>query len=220
MIGLRSRRTRTSPKRPGAYLVAANDFGTYCVPRKALHRPACQTILAGAVYEPETIGFLVERARGDIVHAGAFFGDFLPALARAYERVWAFEPNPDSFKCAEITVRLNDLGNLTLRNSGLGAAAGSAKLVTERHGQYLGGGSFVVDEPGRTRIETIDEVVPSDRQVGMIHLDVEGYEAQALEGARETIQRCRPIIVLETLVPISGYAKSGTVGRNHILTPA
>jgi FkbM family methyltransferase len=176
--------------------------------------------LGGAVYEAETVKFLVERARGDVVHAGTFFGDFLPALSRAYEQVWAFEPNSDSFKCAEITIRLNDLGNVNLRNSALGSTARAATLVTERDGQYLGGASFVVDEPGETPIQTVDDVVPSARHVGMIHLDVEGYEANALEGARETMRRCAPIVVLETLVQIDGYAVSARLGRNFVLMPA
>ena len=209
------------PRLRAPYVIAANAHGTYCLPRKALHRPACQAILRGRVWEADTIRFLVEEANGDIVHAGTFFGDFLPALSRAYERVWAFEPNPDSFKCAEITVRLNDLPNVGLRNSGLGRAEGVASMTTERDGIYLGGGSFIVDRPGGIRMEAIDAIVPSDRHVGVIHLDVEGYEGAALEGARETIGRCRPILVLETVPgPIDGYRETGTLNANHVLRPA
>ena len=214
LLGLRHAR------RPGPYVIASNDYGLYCLPRRALHRPACQHILRGRIWEAETLKFLIDNAAGDIVHGGTFFGDFLPALSRAYDRVWAFEPNPDSFKCAELTVRLNDLDNVELRNSGIGAASASVSLQTEREGVYLGGGSFVVEQPGDVRLEAIDDIVPSERHVGMIHLDVEGYEAPALAGARKTIERCRPILVLENLPgPVEGYEVRMRFNDNHILFP-
>lgn len=216
----RQLRLRRTPACAGPYLIAANELGVYCLPRKALHRSACQAILRGRIWEAETVKFICENAAGDIIHGGTFFGDFLPALSQAYEHVWAFEPNPDSFKCAEVTIRLNDLPNVTLRNSGMGAAIGTASMCTERDGLYLGGGSFIVEGPGETRIETIDSLIPPDRHIGMIHMDVEGYEGPALEGAAETIRRCAPIIVLET-VPgaIEGYEQSRTLNANHVFVP-
>jgi FkbM family methyltransferase len=210
----------TRARRRGPYLIASNDYGLYCLPRRALHRPACQAILRGRVWEAETLKFLIDNAAGDIVHGGTFFGDFLPALSGAYDRVWAFEPNPDSSKCADITIRLNELTNVELRNSGIGAASASVSLQTERDGVYLGGGSFVVDKPGDVRLEAIDDILPYDRHVGMIHFDVEGYEGPALAGARKTIERCRPILVLENLPgPIEGYEVRMRLNDNHILFP-
>lgn len=204
-------------------MIAANDLGTFCIPVSAAHRPACQAILRGEVYEPETVKFLCDHARGDVIHGGTFFGDFLPALSRAYEHVWAFEPNPDSFKCAQITIRLNDLRNVTLRNAAIGSRNGSVMLRTHRGSEYLGGASYVVDEDGNTAVETLDSAVPADREIGMIHLDVEGYEQAALVGAGATIDRCKPIIVLETVaeeVRRLRYVEDRLVGRNYVFTPA
>lgn len=220
---LRSFAERLVARHAGDYLIAANEHGSYCVPRKASHRPACRAILRGDVYERETIEFLRDHAEGDIVHGGTFFGDFLPAISRAYEQVWAFEPNPDSFKCAEITIRLNDLANVNITNAAMGRTEGRLSLRTEQDGQYLGGGSFLVDEPGETFVVAIDSVIPSDRRIGMIHLDVERFEGPALEGARRTIERCRPTIVLETVpenISGLGYREVGTVNRNRIFKPA
>lgn len=208
-----------APVRPGPYVLAQNDFGTFCLPRKALHRPACQAVLRGSVYERETIRFLVENATGDIIHGGTFFGDFLPALSRSYEHVWAFEPNADSFRCAEVTASLNGLQNVTLTNAGMSSGEGRKALCTERDGQYLGGASYFVDEPGDTPVVAIDKAIPRDRPIGVIQLDVEGHEQQALEGARETIARWKPVILLETPVPLItelGYRESGRLNGNTI----
>lgn len=65
-------------------VVAGNKHGVYCVPRSSRHRPAAQAILQSRVWEPDTLDLVGGTDRdGDIVHAGTFFGDFLPALARS-----------------------------------------------------------------------------------------------------------------------------------------
>ena len=74
----------------------------------------------------------------------------------------------------------------------------------------------------------VDEVLAGDRRVGAIHLDVEGHEQEALRGALGTIERWRPLMVLETLpeaewieehlAPL-GYRLDGRVNRNFVMRP-
>ncbi len=186
-----------------------NQYGGYCLPESSLHRTAPRKILRGDVYEPATLEFMRERCSGgDIVHAGTYFGDFLPALGSACDAgaiVWAFEPNPENFRCAQITTLINDLDNVKLRNAGLGSAQGMlAMRVKDSDGIALGGKSHVVDTDSfspltdvQVDIVTVDACVPEDRNVAILQLDVEDQEKAALTGALETIQRCRPIILLE-----------------------
>jgi FkbM family methyltransferase len=220
-------------------LIASNQHGEYCVPVSSRRRPVAQAILSSSVWEPDTLR-LISHADpdGDIVHAGTFFGDFLPALARARTNgalVWAFEPGGENFRCAEVTVKLNALENVVLTHAALGARMGSALLqITDRQGAPLGGASRLLVEPvgggGRpkeeVRVLTLDEALAADRRVGVLHLDVEGHEQQALIGAKLTIERCLPLIVLETLPDAGwvaeqlsplGYEQDGTVDRNFIL---
>lgn len=183
-------------------LVARNEFGLYCVPRSSKHRSATQMILQSRVWEPETIE-LLRQIEGDIVHAGTFFGDFIPALAERVGTVWAFEPNSESYRCAQITILLNGLDNVVLTNAAVGSHAGEGFLkVTDAHGRSTGGQSRLIDDPTKAdehvRVVTIDEGV-ADAEIGVIQLDVEGFEARALEGAMGTIERCRPLIVLESV---------------------
>ncbi|MCK6370338.1 MAG: hypothetical protein L6Q83_03265, partial [Gammaproteobacteria bacterium] len=112
--------------------IGYNVYGAYCVPLSSRHRRAAMRILGGEVHEPQTVEFLRSHCdTGDVVHAGTYFGDFLPALSRACQgTVWAFEPNLENFRCATITVLLNDLRNIELRRAGLGAASGALPLLT------------------------------------------------------------------------------------------
>jgi FkbM family methyltransferase len=141
------------------------------------------------------------------VHGGTFFGDFLPAIARsrtAGARVYAFEPNSENFRCAQKTVELNHLDNVVLTNAALDAHTGSAALaVRSADGLALGGGSRLVETDDASATEpvqltSVDDVVPADRQVAVVQLDVEGHEEQALLGALATIRRCRPVLVVES----------------------
>lgn len=178
------------------------------MPLSSVHRPVPKKILANKVHEPETIQFMASNCgNGDIVHAGAYFGDFFPALSSAVSneaKVWAFEPNAENFRCAEITIAINALKNIEFFNAGLGARTETLRLQTvDEKGKSLGGASKIIDSfqaninSEKTEILTVDGVVDSDRNVTVIQLDVEGYEKEALIGAEKTIRRCLPIIILE-----------------------
>lgn len=191
--------------------IAYNKYGAYCVPLSSQHRALNQRILKGEVFEPDTIQFLCDKAgEGDIIHAGTCFGDFLPAISKAVHKdghVWAFEPNSENYRCAQITVTLNHLSNVHLINAGLGEMASTDGLVS------------------------LDEIIPPDRQISIVQLDVEGHEEQALKGAMKLIERCRPILVLENdhgLISSSwfkknilsiGYKVANKLHDNRIVTP-
>jgi FkbM family methyltransferase len=189
-------------------LLARNEYGVYCIPRSSRHRPAALAILKSGVWEANTVN-LIRSVPGDVVHAGTFFGDSLPALASSrLDAVWAFEPNRESYRCAQITILLNDLQNVTLANAALSDSSGVGTLATtNRRGVPSGGGSRLTLKPSDgvrhepVKLVTIDGVVPEDREVGVLALDVEGYEKQALTGALGTIERCRPLLILEQLPP-------------------
>ncbi|HTC60671.1 MAG TPA: FkbM family methyltransferase [Solirubrobacteraceae bacterium] len=232
----------TLPPDAPASVVASNEHGAYCVPQSSLHRPVARTIVDARVWEPKTLD-LVRRANasGDIVHAGTFFGDFIPALASSREPgaiVWAFEPNRENYRCARITIDLNGLQNVVLTHAGLSQRSETALLATsDRRGVALGGGSQLIPDPAgaeglsyeQVNLVAIDDVVPGDRRVAAIQLDVEGHEQAALAGAMRTIERCRPLIVLETLPAESwvaeqlaplGYRVAETIDANTVVRPS
>jgi FkbM family methyltransferase len=194
-------------------IIAKNRYGSYSIPRDCIDRPAVRKVIDGEVWEPETIDFIVSAVGdGDIVHAGAFFGDMLPALSAAVQIdaiVWAFEPSAASSVHAQRTIELNELKNVRLARAALGEKNEQRSLVTRSpEGIVLGGSSHVLRgiterfgtiEPIQT--VAIDSVIPPQRSVTVIHLDVERYEMEAVTGGMETIRRCRPVLVLEAAPP-------------------
>lgn len=188
-------------------IIAYNMYGGYCIPLSSIHRPVCKRILIGDVYEPDTINYITSNyVDGDIVHAGTYFGDFLPAISKCVSdgfNIWAFEPDPVNFRCSLITKIINSLDNVKIFNCGLGSCFSIEKMLNyDSDLNCLGGSSMILDNGNQSgmidvNVIPIDEIIPNDRIVSFIHLDVEGYEKNALQGAIKTIKRCRPVLILE-----------------------
>ncbi|MFZ5963239.1 FkbM family methyltransferase [Thalassococcus sp. BH17M4-6] len=186
--------------------IPTNEYGSYCIPEGLEDRPAARAVLSGKAYEPETLRFMRAHAGdGDVIHAGAFFGDFIPALSSALApdaRLWAFEPNPGNFAAARETVAMNGLKNVALTNAALSNRPGELRFRTrDEAGKSLGGLSHFVTEDGpgveAVNAAMLDYTVPLERKVSLLQLDVEGHEKQALLGAFHLIHRWQPILILE-----------------------
>lgn len=215
-------------------VIGKNKYGRYCVPiSSATISPPARKVLAGDVYEPKTIEYIINNCGdGDIVHAGAYFGDFLPALSTTCKGiVWTFEAKQEHITCAWKTIMLNGLTNVQLYPNGLGERAGLVSLqVIRNNGVVWGGGSRIRQNAKdqsteQVAIVALDTVVV-DRNISIIHYDIEGYEQQALIGSLETIRRCLPILIIETLPNKTwlednlfslGYKIVGKVHQNTIL---
>jgi FkbM family methyltransferase len=210
------------------FCIATNVYGRYSIPKRFRNRPIPKLLLQGGVWEAETVKFLRAKAvAGDVVHAGAFMGDMLPALAQVCQGiVWAFEPNPLNQPAARRTVELNQLTNVRLQGAALGALRGTARLQIEdeRGLVHLGTSSMLPSRVASARrtatveVLPLDEVIPADRQVSLIHLDVEGYEIEALKGAVQILWRCRPLLVLETVPKDRWFMREvlGTLGYQAV----
>jgi len=210
------------------YRTAKNKYGTYCVPNESSHRGCARTILEGNVWEPETVDFMRQYIKGhDIVHAGTYFGDMLPALSEKANTVWAFEPSPINYQCALKTIEWNDLKNVVLHNKAVSTSNQDSvrfMVTNPKDKKNYGGGSRIPQENEVINVKTIDvssvridDVVPQERKVSVIQLDVEGHEFAAIRGAINTIKRSRPILILESFKrkPMSDVFVEYLKGHNY-----
>lgn len=121
------------------------------------------------------------------VQAGGNIGLWPARLAQVFARVLTFEPDTASRACLELNVPKNVL----ISPAALGRAEG---ICGWKH-KGLGSHRVVEDGTASVFLTTVDALKIDD--LDFLQLDVEGYEAAALEGARETIARCHPVIQLE-----------------------
>ncbi len=127
------------------------------------------------------------KRREAVVQAGGSYGVWPKELAKHYELVYSFEPEPTSFyflckNCPEL--------NIIKLQMALGDIAGFVSM------NRMNDTSHTVNNKGRSI-----PIVPIDnfrfQQCDALLLDVEGYELYALMGAANTIARYRPIILIE-----------------------
>ena len=221
--------------------IRKNKHGLYYIPDSQLHRPVAASAAKGKVWEEQTINYIIDNLDNkSVITAGTYYGDFLPAISKKTNgTVFTYEPVPKLFECAKKTIALNKLHNVIIENKALSNKSGhvTMELVGKRKDHIgrsgkaclLGGASRVVSNTSQTTIEvesaTLDSLVPDDCEISVIHLDVEGHEAEALEGATQLIKNNLPIIIVETfpsvffekyLAPL-GYIRDGEVCGNIIL---
>ena len=176
--------------------IAKNQYGLYSIPKIVEYTYTADFILKGGVHEDTTIEYL-KSIGGNIIHAGSGFGDFLPALKDCYS-VWAFEPNTLMHESSLETISLNNISNVKLFPYALGRYDGTANLKhIDEKGLEMGPRSEMDDYGIEVKMVKMDSIIPEDVKISVIHLDLEGYEFAALNGAKEIIERDKPIIVLE-----------------------
>lgn len=211
------------------------DGAVYFVPRYAVHRPVAGRILRKRYAAPrlhELVDRVLARRPGNVVHAGTFFGDMLPSFSRRTAGlVYAFEPVLENYLLAAHVVARNGLDNVLLLHAGLAESTRVGRVETHDDVRHRGGGSFVVTDPERPTFATqqvplvaLDRVGVED--VSLLQLDVEGMERAVVEGARETIARDRPVVVLEDnregcgqLLADLGYRRLDWEGHDHLYVP-
>lgn len=139
---------------------------------------------------------------GVVVEAGANIGLHTVPLARrcAPAALHAFEPQQRVFQALCANLALNDIGNVVALPEACGAEPGWARVpeVDYLRAANVGGTALAADDDAagqRVRVTPIDSLGLAE--CALMKIDVEGFETQALLGARETIARCRPRIYIE-----------------------
>jgi FkbM family methyltransferase len=146
-------------------------------------------------------------AGGTVLDVGGNIGVHTLEAAQAVGpggRVVAIEPMPHHAQRIRDDAALNGFRHVDVVQAAVGSAPGevSIGLPAEgaNEGMYcIGGQQDAVTVPMRT----IDEIVQTQglARVDVIKMDIEGAEFGALTGARQTLERFRPTILIEVNSP-------------------
>lgn len=136
--------------------------------------------------------------RDTVVQAGGNIGIFPYYLSDYFNKVITFEPILGNYNC--LLHNLEGKNNIITFNLGLGdkeEEAGIKYNPEDNCGAIsLGAGSGIhVCTLDSLKLESLD----------LLWLDIEGYEAKALLGAKNTIEKFSPILVLENKGLIPGF---------------
>lgn len=135
------------------------------------------------------------RGRDVVVQAGGCCGMYPRFYKNHFKQVYTFEPDPTNFYCLETNCA--GIEGIHYQNAALGSEDKYVSLdAPTAPGEENNIGMFTVNEaPGQVRMTTIDGL--NLDKCDLIHLDLEGYETQALIGASKLIEKCNPVIITE-----------------------
>lgn len=163
-----------------------ND-GSGITEKQASHDSCCHHLTVQHPNIPTEIARFVPNKRV-VVQAGGNVGFYVKQYAELFETVYTFEPEPLLFHCLNL--------NVTNENVHKFQACLGDNNKPLSVGRFMSDvGSTHVNGEGNIPTYKIDDLNLSI--CDLIQLDVEGYELKALLGAKDTIIRCKPIIVIE-----------------------
>lgn len=134
-----------------------------------------------------------------IMDVGGFIGDSILILSPLTTgKIYSFEAVQKNYNLMKKTVALNNIQNAVLVNKALG----SSNCQTEIS---IAGSSSTIENCSNIKYsntETVecitldDYVTENNIDVGLIKVDIEGFEQEFLRGARKTIEQHKPILMI------------------------
>lgn len=214
-----------------------NYFGKNIIMNYIEEQDKCavnKAVSKGRIWEPKLIKMYTQHINKDsiVLDIGAHLGTHTIPFSLLSRHVYAFEPQKKIHDLLENTIEDNNIDNITLFNN----------IVADIDGQEL---DFNNTDTGRASIwsyrpylngyTTKEKTITIDSldlpKVDFMKVDTEKTEWLVLKGAKETIIKYKPIILLETFknktnlnklncfCNIYNYSKEYLACDNYILTP-
>jgi FkbM family methyltransferase len=163
-----------------------------------------RSLLTYGEYNGHEAGVLRQLVHeGDVViEAGANIGSHTVGIARKAGprgRVIAYEPQRLVFQHLCANISLNSLQNVECQRAAVGSSAGTIRVPELPYDMENNFGGLELDSHAgsmETSVVTIDETFKYNR-LNLIKVDVEGWEADVIEGARQVIARFKPTLFVE-----------------------
>lgn len=125
------------------------------------------------------------RSRRTAVDCGAHVGHWTRVLAKSFQRVVAFEPNPPHVE------KLRTIPGVEVHHTAVGAAVSRGVLVPGHQND----GQWHIQPGDGVDVQPLDAFALTD--VDFLKLDVEGFELFALQGAEVLVTTWRPVVLIE-----------------------
>ncbi|HIA37207.1 MAG TPA: FkbM family methyltransferase [Flavobacteriales bacterium] len=127
---------------------------------------------------------------------------FASYIVKGTGKVFAFEPNPNTLEILKRNIELNGISNIETSNKAIGNTSGTSKLYdhwdSSRGSASLHEPNYSTDSYPVNVISLRDHFGNNGQQIHLIKMDIEGYELEALNGAKELIaSSAAPMLIIE-----------------------
>jgi len=188
-----------------------------------------QNIRGTEPWMTELLSTLLPDLRDEIfVDIGANLGQTLLKFKSVSTSVdyYGFEPNPACCYYLEQLIAENHFDKTVVFPVAIAEEIGVASLYIH-HTDDTAGSSASLLKDFKNEVVSFQKMIPvfnltyfreryfEDKPVGILKIDVEGAELEALKGSQETIVRDQPIIICELLPPINKIVRSETLEKKR-----
>jgi len=154
--------------------------------------------------EPYTKQFFTVNQDETFLDVGANTGLYTMLLAPMCKNVHAREPNSQTASILKLNIERYN--NVVLHVEALGKEEGTFLFYVHSNSEHDG---FVmnlnkdtyVGRVVRVPVKRLDSYRFDSEKIGLMKIDVEGFEVRVLEGALETIRKHRPRLIIEIHPP-------------------
>jgi len=185
----------------------------------------------GTAIDQEEINIISQLVEPGMVavDVGACFGIWTLAFAQRAKFVHTFEAQRLICNCICGTLALNSIENVFVYNMAVGASSGKIDVPRYDYNKPLQVGCVYLC-PRTKHGDMLSDPLGSESvllanldtfqlpQVDMIKIDVEGMELDVLQGARETLERTRPVLYVETILTDREQVKKYLSPMGYIFT--
>lgn len=162
-------------------------------------------MLRASSYEPHVTKLFRQFLKPGmgVLDIGASLGYFSLLAAQIVGRngyVLAVEPNKQNVKLLEASRRFNKFDQVHIVQAAASSQPGIMALHVFQSNattSNLAGDLNALLESETVPCIPIDALVPNDRQIDLIKIDIEGAEYEALQGCKKILDRYRPVIISE-----------------------
>ncbi len=153
---------------------------------------------SGKVWEESVVDAIKEYVKQDstVIDAGAYIGTHTVLMSRCVGRggrVYAFEPQRKIYRELVHNMELNKIKNVVPLRFALGSSSKIVEMSPTQQGNE--GGTWVGKGGDKVELRSIDSF--GFRNVSLIKIDVEGFERYVIDGARRTIKKYHPVLIME-----------------------
>ena len=163
-----------------------------------------QPAIPNHVWEPQTTKILLHFSKNaeNVIIAGAYFGDQAIPVANNIRETGVchtFEPNKNNSDLIIENAKLNGLTNVLINNLALWNKS-NEKLVFEGEDALASTIAANAATENVLHTITIDDYITQNNvgHINLLMIDVEGSEIKVLEGAKDMLQKHKPVVVFET----------------------
>lgn len=130
-----------------------------------------------------------------LIDGGSYTGDsildFVKEWSGEYAEIIACEPDSENCRKLEQTISDHEIANVTVLQVGLY----SENTIMRFHASGDMMSTFSENGEVAIQVDAIDNFA-AGKEISIIKMDIEGSELDALTGAKNTIQRCRPMLMI------------------------